>query len=164
MEMSEKKGANSKVPAVPEYLFPRGDIAQMLAFTTTVITKTMLGDLRVRDYQAIQGILTSGTALMPAVPEITSKLIFNLWKQGAEDAGLDMDRAMEKKEDSEILTKVKGIVEQMESLSSTPQTNGLAQAQTPQMALPAGTQQPPTGGAGATATPQPPAVLQRFGG
>ena len=86
LEMREKKGASSQVPGVPEYLFPRGDIAQMLAFSTKVNSKQMLGEMRVRDQQAIQGVLTSGMAMMQVVPQMTPDLMFGLWKQAGEDA------------------------------------------------------------------------------
>lgn len=164
LEMQEKKGASSQVPGVPEYLFPRGDIAQMLAFSTKVDSKSMLGELRVRDSQAIQGALTAGISLMPVVPQITPDLMFNLWKQQGEDAGLDIDSVMENKEDSEVLSKVKEMVEKMEMLNSSPDQYGLAPPQAQGMAVPPGTPQPPAVGGGATATPQPPSILSRFGG
>lgn len=159
MEMKEKKGAMSKIPAVPEYLFPRGDIAQMLAFTTKVDSKTMLGDLRVKDAQAIDLAMQSGISLMPVVKEITPELMFRLWKQRVEDAGLDIDSLMEKGGDSEILKKVKDILSQMESLQSSPLQNvqGLAQGMAPQEGN-------PVAGTPGTGTPEPPPVLQRFGG
>ena len=158
LEMIEKKGVTSKVPAVPEYLFPRGDIAQMLAFTTHVVSKTMLGDLRMKDSQAIQAALTQGAALMPVTPEITPELLFGLWKQQSEDAGLDVDALLGKKEESDILKRVKDVVKNMETLESSPPPNeGLA----PQMALHTGNA--PASGQGEQA-PELNTVLQRFGG
>lgn len=164
LEMREKKGMESKVAAVPEHLFPRGDIAQMLAFTTTVNSKTMLGDLRVKDAQAIQDALATGTSLIGVVPQMTPEMIFGLWKQQAEDAGLDLESVIQNGQDSEILTSVKDIVAKMTALQSSPSQNGLAQDQTQGMALPPGTQSPqPQSGPGAT-IPEPLNVLTRFGG
>lgn len=164
LKMREKKGASSLVAAVPEHLFPRGDIAQMLAFTTTVDSKSMLGDLRVKDYQAIQAAIGSGMNLMQIVPQITPDMIFNLWKQQAEDSGLDIDSAMEKGEDSENLSSVKDLLSQMESLSS-PQQDGLAQPQTAPIQAgvqPAQAGAQPSQGTQSTA-PQLDTILSRFG-
>lgn len=162
LEMREEKGATSLAPAVAEYLFPNGDIAQMMAFTVDVISKTMLGDLRVKDTDAINNALTKGMELMQAVPEITSKMMFELWKQDAETAGLDVDRVIEKAEDSEILTKVKDIVSGMENIASTPTDN--AQAMAPTMAVPAGASPAPTQSGPGSTTPQPNPVLQQIAG
>ncbi len=164
LEMAEEKGKNSMVAAVPENLFPRGDIAQMLAFTTKVNSKTMLGDLRVKDYQAIEAALASGTNLMGIVPQIKPELIFGLWKQQTEEAGLDLEAVMESGQDSEILTKVRDMVSNMEALQSSPPQNGLAQGQSPQMAVPSGAVQPPSEPGPGAATQEPPNVLTRFGG
>jgi hypothetical protein len=162
LEMKEEKGVRSTVPAVPEYLFPSGDIAQMLAFTTSVNSKTMLGDLRVKDAQAINTALQSGMGLMGVVPQITPEVMFGLWKQQTEDAGLDLEAVQKGAEDSPALKKVKEIAEKMEQLQSTPPQNGLAQEQTAGMAVSAGATGAPQGGGGPGAAPQPPAVLQRF--
>ena len=171
LEMRPAKGKTSRVAAVPEHLFPRGDIAQMLAFTVKMSTKSMLGDLRVKDNEAISSTLADGMALMPAVPDITPKMMFGLWKQKAENAGLDIDAVSEDQEKSEALKDTEDLLEKLLSLQSTPTQNGLAQAQTPGMAVPAGNPQPPSGGAvppasggGVSGTPQPSPVLQRFGG
>lgn len=158
--MSEKKGAESKVAAVPEHLFPNGDIAQMLAFTTRVKSKTMLGDLRVKDYQAIQAALTGGMSLMSVTPQITPDLMFNLWKQQSEDAGLDIDSAIESKNQSPELKQAKETLDKLKSLQSSPDENVLAQTQAVPQAAPVAPA--PQGGASAAPTPNP--VLQRFGG
>lgn len=157
MTMMPKTGVTSKVPAVPELLFPRGDIAQMLAFTTEVHSKSMLGEIRVRDNEAIREALATGANLMPIVKEITPELLFGLWKQQTENAGLELDDFDKKVEKSEKLTMVEDVINQMESLQSTPPSNGLAQEQPSSVAL-------PTGGAGVQSEPQPPNVLTRFGG
>lgn len=158
LKMSPKKGIVSKVPAVPELLFPSGDIAQMLAFTTVVDSKQMLGDLRVQDNVAIQEALASGASLMQIVPEITPELLFSLWKQQAENAGLEIDDMGNRQDKPKELLSIEKALEQMEILQSTPaQDVGLAQAQTQGMAV-------PTAGAGVQGTPQPPPVLSRFGG
>lgn len=123
LEMYEQKGSMSKVPAVPQYLFPRGDIAQMLAFTVQVMSKTMLGDLRVKDSEAINRSLQTGMSLMGTVPDITPKMIFELWKQDSENSGLDVDAVIEKAQDSDVLKKVKEILTNMENMQSSPQQN-----------------------------------------
>lgn len=128
MEMREEKGAKSKVPAVPEYLFPKGEIAHMMAFTVEVVSKTMLGELRVKDSEAINRSLMAGANLMQAVPDITPKMIFTLWKQDAENAGLDIDAVIEKSEKSESLKTVDGVVQKFESLS---QQSNVSMAQPP---------------------------------
>lgn len=122
LKMSEKKGAKGMVPAVPEYLFPKGEIVHMLAFTVDVTSKTMLGDLRVKDSEAINRTLTTGSNLMQMVPDITPKMIFNLWKQDAENSGLDVDAASEKKEESPLLKKVREVNEKMQNAQMETQT------------------------------------------
>ncbi len=171
LKMKEKKGESSLVPAVSAYMFPNGDISQMLAFSTDVDSKAMLGDLRVMDAQAIQAALTSATTLMPVVPQMTSELIFGLWKQQAEDAGLDMDQVEQTAQDSPLLQKAKDVQAKLAAITSNPPQNGLAQTQAPKMApttgsmggsttFPAAPVQPPAG-AGAA---QPASPLGRFGG
>lgn len=163
LNIKEQKGKVSQVPAVPEYLFPYGDIAQMMAFTTEVISKTMLGDLRVVDQQAIDGALANGVQLMPVVPQITPELMYGLWKQRAEDAGLNLEKIQESAQESEIMKQVKGIVENMESLSTSPQPNGLAQEQTQGMAAASPALAPATGATGVqSGPPEIPQTLQRF--
>ena len=143
LEMSPRKGEVSKVPAVPEYLFPSGEIAQMLAFTVDVVSKTMLGDLRVQDQVAIDKVMATGVNLMQAVPEITPKLMFTLWKQSGEEAGLDMDAAIEDKQDAKV-EEAKDLVAKLKR-----NKNAIFQpeAQAP-MGMPVqagGVMQPPTG-------------------
>jgi len=118
LEFAPKKGATSMAPSTPEYLFPKGEIAHMLAFTTEVVSKTMLGDLRVQDSQAIDRALQSGVNLMQAVPGITPELIFSLWKQQSEDAGLDIDSALDGKNERPLLTKAKEIQKMLEAQQS----------------------------------------------
>lgn len=166
LTMVEKNGASSKVAAVPEHLFMGGDIAQMMAFSTRVSSKSMLGDLRVKDSQAIQAALTAGVSLMPMVSQITPQMMYGLWKQQGEDAGLDIDAVTEKSQQNDILTKAKDLVSKLKDLNSTPPPN-VAQAQTSGMVVPTGAPQPqqvaqPVG-AGPTAAPQSSPVLQRFG-
>lgn len=120
LEMHEEKGAKGMVPAVPEYLFPKGQISEMMAFTVEVTSKTMLGDLRVKDSEAINRSLTVAANLMPVVPEITPKMIFNLWKQDAENSGLDVEAVMDRQEQSPILKTVKGVLEQMKGMQNQP--------------------------------------------
>lgn len=158
LNMVEKKGMESKVAAVPEHLFPSGDIAEMLAFTTRVKSKTMLGDLRAKDYQAIGQAINSGISLMPVTPKITPDLMFNLWKQQGEDAGLDIDGSIENKSESDMLRKAKELVGKLKDLQLSPEQN-VAPEQAPSMAVPAAPQ--PAGGV--SATPQQSPVLQRFG-
>jgi hypothetical protein len=99
---------------------------------------------------------------MGVVPQITPEVMFGLWKQQTEDAGLDLEAVQKGAEDSPALKKVKEIAEKMEQLQSTPPQNGLAQEQTAGMAVSAGATGAPQGGGGPGAAPQPPAVLQRF--
>jgi len=146
LKMHQVKGETGMVPAVPEYLFPGGEIAQMCAFTVDVLSKTMLGDLQVKDSAAIDKVLASAPALMPLIPQITPALVFNLWKQQAEDAGLDVDAAMDDKQDSPILKKVKDIVGQMKAQQSAPKPP-MGQPQAPQAPSPpqgASPMQPPS--------------------
>ena len=152
LEMKEEKGASGKVPAVPEYLFPKGEIAHMLAFTVEVTSKTMLGELRVKDSEAINRSLTTGAGLMQAVPEITPKMIFTLWKQDAENSGLDIDAVIEKSEKSDALKTAEKVLGNLETLS-TPNPNAMAQSAIPVQAATAQgptaqerTTQPPAGG------------------
>ncbi len=152
----EKKGESSLVAAVPEHLFPSGQIAQMLAFTVDVVSKTMLGDMKIQDQQAINNVLASGTNLMQSVPQITPELMFSLWKQGAEDAGLDVESAMDGKEDSPILKAAKEALAKIQSLKSSPPQNGLAASSAQQMSSPTSSGSP---GAGAN----PGAVAQPSG-
>lgn len=160
LTIKEKKGANSKVAAVPEHLFPRGDIAQMLNFSTKVKSKTMLGDLRTKDAQAIQGALTSGMSLMPVTPQITPDLMFKLWKQQSEDAGLDIDGVIENREESDVVTKVKELLSKLQDLRSTPSPSPDVLAQQDQgMAVPSA----PQSGAGVTTAPQGSPTLKRLG-
>lgn len=153
MEMSHHMGEESLVPAVGAYLFPKGKIAEMLAFTVQVVSKTMLGDLRVRDMEAIDKSLVTGANLMQAVPDITPKMLFALWKQSAENAGLDVDALAGDVQESDILKKVKMMVENMEALNSPPPPNApMAQQALPQPQVASqgpppqpGVFQPPTG-------------------
>ncbi len=135
----------------------------MLSFTTDVSSKEMLGDLRVKDQQAVDGVLASGTNLMQVVPQITPELMFGLWKQSAEDAGLDLAAVVSNVEESDILKTAKKIAGDLQNLPPPPQSNGLAQGQTPQSTLPAGTQQPPQQSQPGAGSPQGNPILNRFG-
>ena len=115
LEISEKKGESSMAPAVSEYLFPTGQIAQMLAFTVDVVSKNMLGDMTVHDQEAIDKALATGMNLMQVVPEITPKLMFDLWKQSSEKAGLDIDAVIEGGSKSDILKTVEKTLGEMEN-------------------------------------------------
>lgn len=160
LEMVPKKGVTSKVPAVPELLFPnKEDIVQIMAFTTEVVSKTMLGDIRVQDNEAINQTLATGANLMPAVPDITPELLFGLWKQQAENAGLNIDDIEDKTNKPEILGAMDRALEQMELLSSQqiePQMNAPNQPTAPT----------PVPGSEITNKPEPAPsnVLTRFGG
>ncbi len=120
LTMYQAKGETGMVPAVPQYLFPNGEVAQMLAFTVEVDSKQMLGDLQVHDSEAIDKWLNQAVTMMPMVPQITPQLMFDLLKQSGEKAGLDIEAAMDDKQDSPILKKVKSIVGQMQALHSQP--------------------------------------------
>ena len=120
LKMQQAKGEVGMVPAVPEHLFVNGDIAQMLAFTVDMTAKTMLGDLQVKDSAAIDKFLSTAANLMPLVPDITPKLVFNLLKQQGEDAGLDVDAAIEDKQDSQILKTVKDSLGKMKAMKAQP--------------------------------------------
>ena len=152
LEMSPKKGVTSKVPAVPE-LFNGVDIAQMLAFSTRVDSKTMLGDIRVQDNEAINQAIISGSSLMGVVPQITPDLIFDLWKQQTENSGLEIDD-VSKEDKPKELSAIEKALEQMDILSN-PTQNALAQEQAASVSLP---------DTGVQGEPQPPDVLSRFGG
>ncbi len=141
----EKKGETSLVAAVPAHLFPSGDIAQMLAFTVDMESKSMLGDLKVTDQTAINNWLTQAATLMPVVPQLTPDLMFALLKQSGEDAGLDIDAAVENRQDSPLLKAAKAALDKLQALKSSPPQNGLAQspqqmASAPQIPAPAGGQ------------------------
>lgn len=144
IEFSPKKGEVSMTPAVAEYLFPNGDIAQMLAFTVDVVSKTMLGDLKVYDQEAIDKALATGMNLMQVVPDITPELMFALWKQSSEKAGLDIEAVIEGKEDSPLLKKALEMQKMFDNSQAMAQTP-LQMA--PQMPPPAsgGIMQPPNG-------------------
>lgn len=146
IEFKPQKGAISMVPAVSEYLFPSGNIAHMMAFTVDVVSKTMLGDLTVHDQEAIDKVLNQGATLMQVVPDITPKLMFTLWKQGAEKAGLDIDAALEDEQDSPALKKAKEALQKMEQLRNTPPQPNAQAPQPPLAQPPRPTQGLPTGG------------------
>jgi len=145
IEFSAKKGESSMVPAVAEYLFPNGDIASMLAFTTTVNSKSMLGDMKVTDQQAIEKALASGANLMQMVPSITPEMIYGLWKQSAEKAGLDVEAVSGAEEKSDMMKAAEQAMTGMEEIMGQPNPSATAPLQAPLQATgsaPAPTAQP----------------------
>lgn len=141
IEFSPKKGEESMVPAVAEYLFPNGDIAHMLAFTTTVNSKTMLGDMKVTDQQAIEKALSSGASLMQVVPGITPEMIYGLWKQSAEKAGLDVEAVSDGDEKSDMMKAAEQAMQKIEEINSQPQVPSMAAMPPTQGSAPAPTAQ-----------------------
>lgn len=124
LQIEEKKGEKSMAAATPEYLFPGGQISQMLAFTVDIVSKTMLGDQKVQDQQAINNALIQAqTFKQLGVQQFSDDLIFALWKQGAEDAGLDVDSVMKSQEDSPILAAAKKALQNMQNIKPTPTPN-----------------------------------------
>lgn len=151
----EDYGKTNYIPLDKNYLYPVDDIDSIIRFTTKVDGKHMIGDMKVQDMEMWDKITNIYLQMQPLLPNVDpEKLFIGAYRFIGEDENKIMKR---KDNQSDILSKVSSIIQQMEQSSSpTPNAQGMA----PQMALPAGTSQPPASpGSGAT-PPEPPAVLQ----